>query len=82
MRLLDKPDAKVEIAIEPTGVDETSMAAAAQAKARRPNLDFLEMGIPIGSNLEAIFNPEIIVVVVSAKKVKSLSHKPCYTASR
>jgi hypothetical protein len=70
MRLLDKPDATAEIARQPTGVDEASMAAAAQAKARRPNLDFLEMGIPIGSILEAVSKPDITVVVVSAKKVK------------
>jgi len=69
MQLLDKPDATADIAKQPTGVDEASMAAAAQARARRPNLDFIEMGIPVGSVLEAVSKPEINVVVISAKKV-------------
>jgi hypothetical protein len=70
MKLLHKPDATAEVASQPTGVDEASMAAAAQAKARRPNLDFHEMGIQDGSILEAASNPDITVVVCSAKKVK------------
>lgn len=70
MKLLHKPDATAEVASQPTGVDETSMAAAAQAKARRPNVDFHEMGIQDGSILEAVSNPDITVVVTAAKKVK------------
>jgi T5orf172 domain len=70
LKLLHKPDATAEVTSQPTGVDETSIAAAEQAKARRPNLDFHEMGIPDGSVLEAASNPAITVVVSSAKKVK------------
>ncbi|MFN0196254.1 MAG: GIY-YIG nuclease family protein [Planctomycetaceae bacterium] len=70
LKLLNKPDATAEIAKQPTSVDEASIAAAAQAKARRPNLDFEEMGIPIGAVLEAVAKPDITVTVVAPKKVK------------
>ena len=47
----------------------------------RPNLDFVEMGIPIGLMLEAVSNPDITVVVISAKKVK-LGEEEVSTAGR
>ncbi len=70
LKLLHKPDATAEVVSQPTDVDEASIAAADQAKARRPNLDFYEMGIQDGSVLEAVTRPDITVVVTSAKKVK------------
>lgn len=70
LKLLHKPDATAEVASQPTIVDDVSVAAAAQAKARRPNLDFHEMGIPEGAVLEAASNPAVTVVVTSARKVR------------
>jgi len=75
LRLLNKADpsasdATAEVANQPTGVDETSLAAAKQARARRPNLDFQEMGIPVGSTLVAASDPSVTVTVLGPKKVQ------------
>ena len=36
---------------------------------RRPNFDFIEMGIPVGSELVAVSNPNIKVTVKDNRKV-------------
>lgn len=51
------------------GVDPQSLAAAEQYSKRRPNLNFEEMGIPVGSQLVCTQN-EATVTVVGPKKVK------------
>jgi hypothetical protein len=71
LRLLDKQpdaDATAEIKGQASGVDDESAAAA--ARARRPNLNFREMGIPSGSVLQADHDPQIKVTVVGDKKVR------------
>jgi hypothetical protein len=50
-------------------VDEQSLAAAEQYIKRRPNLNFEEMGIAVGSQLVCTQN-DAIVTVVGQKKVK------------
>ena len=69
LRLLNKRDATAEVANQAT-VDEASKAAAEQARARRPNLNFREMGIPMGSLLEADEKPDIKVTVIADRKVR------------
>lgn len=54
---------------EAESVDKTAKDASDKLKARRPNLDFQEMGIPIGSELLFVQAPEISVEVISNKKV-------------
>src|SRR5262245_21416238 len=48
LKLLHEEDATAEVAQQPTGLDQQSVAAAGQLQARRPNLNFIEMGIPVG----------------------------------
>ncbi len=69
LRLLHTVDATGEVEAQPTGLDEQSLAAADQLRKRRPNLDFGEMGIPIGSELKSTHN-DTVVIVVSPRKVR------------
>ena len=70
LRLLDQPDATEELQNQPSGVDEVSLAAVQQEKARRPNFNFREMGIQNGSELIAWNESGLRLVVVGEKKVK------------
>lgn len=70
LRLLNKPDATADVAKQSPEVDDVSLQAAATVKARRPNLDFEEMGIAAGSTLESVSKSGVSVVVCAAKKVK------------
>jgi hypothetical protein len=45
------------------------LAAAEQLRKRRPNLNFEEMGIPIGAELKSTHN-DTVVTVVSPRKVR------------
>jgi len=80
LKLLNKPDATAEVAKPSVEVDATSVAAAEQARARRPNLSFKEMGIPEGSVLEADADPNIKLTVVGDKKVKFGDEEFFFTA--
>ncbi|HEY2404671.1 MAG TPA: hypothetical protein VGI10_01645, partial [Polyangiaceae bacterium] len=70
LRLLNKPDATADVAKPSSEVDAASVAAAKQARERRPNLNFREMGIPDGAVLEADSDPNIKLIVVGEKKVR------------
>jgi hypothetical protein len=69
LRLLDRPDATSELAHE-VEQDPVSQQALRDARARRPNLNFREMGIPVGAVLAADANPDITLTVTSDKKVR------------
>jgi hypothetical protein len=81
LKLLNKPDATEEISNQPSDIDEVSLAAVTQAKARRPNLNFEQMGIPIGSILKSTINGEIKVIVTGPKKVKLNDEELSLTAA-
>lgn len=62
-----------EIAIEESVADEVdadSLRAADSFKKRRPNLNFGEMGIPVGAELVFRSDESVIVVVVDDKRVR------------
>ena len=69
LRLLHTEDATAEVAAQTTGIDEQSLAAGDVLRARRPNLDFHEMGIPDGSKLECPAKG-VEAVVVGSKRVR------------
>lgn len=69
LRLLHTEEATQEVALLPNQVDQQSLAAAEQMTARRPNLNFEEMGIPVGAELRSV-KTDITVTVVAPKKVK------------
>jgi hypothetical protein len=69
LRLLHTEDATIEIAAQPAGLDEQSIAAGEQLRTRRPNMNFEEMGIPAGSELKSVHDPST-VTVVGPRKVR------------
>jgi hypothetical protein len=68
LKLLHTEDATAEVAHQPTGLDTQSIEAGEKLRARRPNMNFVEMGIPIGAKLQSTHG-DPSVVVVSEKKV-------------
>lgn len=53
LKLLHTQDATAEVASQPDNIEEQEVAAAREFRARRPNLNFDEMGIPLGATLES-----------------------------
>jgi len=69
LKLLHTEDTTAAVAQQPTGLDQQSLAAADELQSRRPNLNFVEMGIPIGAALQSTHNGTT-VTVVAPRKVK------------
>jgi len=69
LKLLHTEDATLEVTLQPANLDQQSIAAAEQLRSRRPNLNFEEMGIPIGSVLQST-RDESTVTVIASKRVK------------
>ena len=69
LKLLHTEDATLEVTQQPGTVDQQSVVAAEQLSSRRPNLNFEEMGIPIGSTLQST-RDETTVTVIAPKRVK------------
>ena len=80
LKLLHTEDATVEIEQQPTTLDQESVIAAAQLKSKRPNMNFVEMGIPIGSELLSVHSP-LTAIVLSEKKVSFGSEETSLTAA-
>ncbi len=70
LRLMHKPDATGELQGPVPNVDEASLTAAKQESARRPNLNFGEMGIPVGAILTLDSDPNVTAEVAGQRKVK------------
>ncbi|MFC1882256.1 GIY-YIG nuclease family protein [Thermodesulfobacteriota bacterium] len=69
LRLMAVEDVTPIVQKEAESVDESSKEASRKLKARRPNLNFVEMGIPIGSILEFIHSDATVEVVLERKVV-------------
>ena len=69
LKLLHTQDATTEVEAQATDVDEQSLAAAEQLRRRRPNLNFEEMGVPIGAELKSTDTGQA-VIVIGPKKVR------------
>jgi len=68
LKLLHTEDATKDVSEQPSSVDTQSIEAAEQLRARRPNLNFEEMGIPLGAELWSTTS-DTLVTVVGPKKV-------------
>ena len=68
LKLLHVQDATAEIAQLPTSIPAEEVQAGQQYTARRPNLNFTEMGIPVGSVLHFV-EGDATVTVSGDKKV-------------
>jgi hypothetical protein len=63
IKLMEIEDVTPKVAQEKEQVDEIDREAGeAYAKKKRPNLNFSEMGIPVGSELVSVANGEVITV--------------------
>ena len=80
LRLLHVQDATEEIARLPTSIPPDEVQAGQQYTARRPNLNFREMGIPIGSVLRFI-EGDATVTVAGEKKVSLDGEEMSLTAA-
>ena len=68
LKLLHTEDATKEIELQQTSIDHESVIAAEQLKSKRPNMNFIEMGIPVGAQLFSVHNNSI-AFVASAKRI-------------
>ena len=80
LRLLHTEETTQEVTLQPTDMDQQSIAAAKLMRARRPNLNFEEMGIPVGSVLNSATS-EFFVTVVGPKKVNFEGNEMFLTAA-
>lgn len=80
LRLLETRDATSEIEDQGGAIDAESLAAGEQLRKRRPNMNFEEMGIPVGSELHYT-QGGYVVTVVSPKKVKLGDEEMSLTAA-
>jgi hypothetical protein len=80
LRLLKTEDATKEVAAQTSSIDPESAQAAVALKSRRPNMNFTEMGIPVGSVLHSMENDEI-AIVVGPRKVRFRDEEMSLTAA-
>jgi hypothetical protein len=69
LKLLHTVDATEEVEKQPTTIDQESAIASQQVKAKRPNMDFIEMDIPLGAVLTSIQNSRTAIVSTSKKVI-------------
>lgn len=62
LRLLHVEEATTEIDSQPSPVDEQSKVAGELLKSRRPNLNFEQMGIPKGAELQSVQTGGVAIV--------------------
>ena len=80
LRLLNTEDATQEVLGQKTEIDAESAQAAVALKAKRPNMNFIEMGIPEGSVLHSV-DDDSTATVVSPKKVLFRDEEMSLTAA-
>ena len=69
LKLLHVQDATSEVEGSPTPIETQEIKAGVEYEARRPNLNFEEMGIPIGSELK-FTESDASVLVTTPRKVE------------
>jgi hypothetical protein len=69
LRLLHVEDATRTVEAQPSQISEQELGATRALRARRPNLDFTVLGIPIGAELRCTRN-DAVVTVVGPRKVR------------
>ena len=80
LRLLNTEDATQEVLEQKSDIDPESAQAAVALKAKRPNMNFAEMGIPEGSVLHSV-EDDSTAIVVSPKKVLFQDEEMSLTAA-
>jgi hypothetical protein len=80
LKLLHVEEATEELERQPDEIDSQSIEAGIQLRSRRPNLNFMEMGIPIGAVLHSVHD-DATVIVVSTNKVRLGDEEMSLTAA-
>lgn len=80
LKLLHIEDATEEISELPTSIPADEVQAAKLYRARRPNLNFREMGIPVGSDLQFV-EGDTTVRVVDERRVRLADEEISLTAA-
>jgi hypothetical protein len=80
LKLLHTEDATDEIRIQGNDIDAESVQAAESLRSRRPNFNFHEMGIPVGSILHSV-DDESTAIVIGPKKVRYKDQELTLTAA-
>lgn len=80
LRLLNTEDATDEVSGQSSGIDPESEQAAVAFKAKRPNMNFTEMGIPEGSVLYSA-EGDSTATVVGPRKVRFKDEEMSLTAA-
>jgi hypothetical protein len=80
LKLLHTQDVTMEVQQSPSPIENQEVSAANEYAARRPNLNFEEMGIPLGSTL-AFRDGTSTVTVTAAKKVRLEDEEISLTAA-
>ena len=81
LELMADEDVTPALQQEAATVDVEAKDASNKLKARRPNLNFIEMGIPAGSELRFYKPPHETVMVVSERKVEFRGEDTSLTAA-
>ncbi len=79
LRLMALEDVTPSLQEEADSVDRDSREAVRRLKSRRPNLNFVEMGIPIGATLQHALS-DAVVEVISEKKISYQGNEMSLTA--
>ena len=80
LKLLHTEDTTAQVAQQVEGVDQSDAAAGEAYRARRPNINFIEMGIPIGAILNSSAS-DVQAIVVGPKKVRLGEEEMSLTAA-
>lgn len=80
LRAVEVEDATSEVEATPSGLDAESREAGTQLRSRRPNLNFQEMGIPVGAELVSTFS-DARVTVQGPRKVMFSGEETSLTAT-
>lgn len=80
LRLLHVEDATRTVEAQPSAISEQELGATRALRARRPNLDFTVLGIPMGAELRCTRN-ESVVTVVGPRKVRMGEDEMSLTAA-
>ena len=81
LELMADEDVTPALQREADAVDVEAKDASNKLKARRPNLNFLEMGIPVGTELRFYQPPHETVMVISGRKVEFRGEETSLTAA-
>lgn len=80
LKLLHVQDATTEVAAQPNEVPRVDTEAGEQLRKRRPNLNFTEMGIPMGAELISIYD-DSAAIVCGPRKVRYQGEETSLTAA-